>query len=184
MIASAGALGFHIYKIQEVWEGQSELQYENDALKTLPWGLWFFCSALPPKSPKGMGLAGVHNPDTLSHLTGVTFCPWRGKEGQKKVSIVNQLQTTHYKLGLVCKTCFCCPSVTSEAIWHHSQKKLQTAQRRRWGPWQYVLIHLNIPWQQQTTQRRRQGPWWYVLLSLFVCVSVFIFTIVCNKEAT
>ena len=38
-IASAGLLGFQIYEIQEVWEGQSELQYANDVLRALPKGL-------------------------------------------------------------------------------------------------------------------------------------------------
>ena len=33
MITSAGLLSSQIYEIQEVWEGQSELQYTNNVLR-------------------------------------------------------------------------------------------------------------------------------------------------------
>ena len=52
MITSASLLGSQIYEIQEVWGGQSELQYANDALKTLPKGLQFFCPYHPQNCPK------------------------------------------------------------------------------------------------------------------------------------
>ena len=128
MITSAGLLGSQIYDIQESWEGQNKLQYTNDALRALPKGLQFFCAISPPELPKARGIAGIHNPDALHHFNGMTFCPWCGKEGQNKGTIVNHLWMTHYKLGLVCGTCFHCPSVTSEAIWCHSQKSCQHPQ--------------------------------------------------------
>ena len=128
IIASTSLLGSQIYKIQEVWEGQNKLPYANDVLRALPKGLQFFCTASPSELPKVMGLAGVHNPDALHHFSGLTFCPWCGKEGQNKGTIVNHLWTTHYKLGLVCGTCFHCPSVTSEAIWCHGWKSCQYPQ--------------------------------------------------------
>ena len=39
MTTSAGLLGSQIYKIQEFWEGWSELQYINNALRALLKGL-------------------------------------------------------------------------------------------------------------------------------------------------
>ena len=116
MITSAGLLGSQIYEIQEVWGGQSKLQYANDMLNTLPKGLQFFCPISSSELPKVMGLAGIHNPDALLCFTSMTFCPWCRKEGQNEGTIVNHLWMTHYKLGLVCETCFHCPSVTSKAI--------------------------------------------------------------------
>ena len=72
-----------------------------------------------------MGLTGIHHPDALHHFSGVTHCPWCGKEGKIEGTVVNHLQMIHYKLGLVCKKCFHCPSVTSKAIWHHGWKSCQ-----------------------------------------------------------
>ena len=88
-------------------------------------GLKFFHHVSPSESPKVMGLTNIHHPDALCHSNGVTHCPWCGKEGQNEGMIINHLQTMHYKLGLVCEKCFCCPLVTSEAIWHHGQKSHQ-----------------------------------------------------------
>ena len=122
MITPASLLGSQIYEIQEAWGGQSELQYADDTLKTLPKGLQFFHPVSPLELPKVMGLAGIHNPDALCHFSGMTFCPWCRKEGQNEGTIVNHLWATHYKLGLVCGTCFCCPPVTFEAIWCHGRK--------------------------------------------------------------
>ena len=128
MITSASLLGSKIYEIQESWEGQSELWYANDTLRALPKGLQIFHAISPSGLPKVMGLAGIHNPDALCHFSGMTFCPWCGKEGQNEGTIVNHLQMTHYKLGLVCGTCFHCPSVTSKAIWHQIWKSFQHPQ--------------------------------------------------------
>ena len=72
-----------------------------------------------------MGLTSVLHPDALHHFNGVTHCLWCGKEGQNKGMVVNHLQMVHYKLGLVCKKCFCCPSITSKAIQCHGQKSCQ-----------------------------------------------------------
>ena len=128
MITSAGLLGSQIYKIQEFWEGQSELQYTNDVLRALPKGLQFFCPISPSESPKVMGLACIHNPDMLCHFNGLTFCPWCRKEEQNEGTIVNHLWMIHYKLGLVCGTCFHRPSVTSKAILPHGKKSCQQPQ--------------------------------------------------------
>ena len=125
MIESAGLLGSEIYEIQDTWTGRHELEYANYALNSLPKGLKFFCPVSPSESLKVMGLTNIHHLDALCHFNGVTHCPWYEKEGQNEGTIINHLQTIHYKLGLVCEKCFCCSSVTSEAIWCHGQESCQ-----------------------------------------------------------
>ena len=125
MIKSAGLLSSEIYEIQETWTGQSKLQHPNYTLWTLPKGLKFLCQVSPSESLKVMGLTAIHHPNTLHHFNRVAHCLWCGKELQYEGTIINHLWMVHYKLGLVCKKCFCCPSITSEAIWHHSWKSCQ-----------------------------------------------------------
>ena len=125
MIETAGLLGSAIYKIKEAWAGQDELQQANYALRTLPKGIKFFRVVSPSKSPKVMGLIGIHHLDALCCFNGLTHCPWCRKEGQNKGTIVNHLQTMHYKLGLMCEKCFGCLSITSEAIYTHCWKNCQ-----------------------------------------------------------
>ena len=60
-IAYANLLGSQIYEIHEVRMGLEDLQYANNALKTLPKGLWFFQPVPHMESPKVMGLTGVQN---------------------------------------------------------------------------------------------------------------------------
>ena len=109
MIESAGLLSSEIYEIKEIWTGQSELQYTNYALRTLPKGLQFFCPVSPLESPKVMGLTGIHHPNAFCHFNGVTHCLWCGKEGQNEGTVINHLHMTYYKLGLVCKNASAVP---------------------------------------------------------------------------
>ena len=125
MIKSAGLLSSKIYEIKETWTGQRELQYTNYALRTLPKGLKFFHPVSPSESPKVMDLTSIHHPDALHHFNGVTHCPWCGKEGQNKGTVINHLLMMHYTLGLVCEKCFHCPLVTSKAIKCHGHKSCQ-----------------------------------------------------------
>ena len=127
MIKTAGLLGSVIYEIKEEWIEQDKLQQAKDVLRTLAKGLKIFGVVSPSKSPKVMGLMGIHDLDTLCHFNRLTHCPWCGKEGQNKGAIVNHLQTVHYKLGLICEKCFSCPSIMLEAICHHGQKDCQTS---------------------------------------------------------
>ena len=69
-----------------------------------------------------MGLVGIHDPDALHCFSGVTHCPWCGKEGPNKGTVVNHLQTVHYRLGLVCNKCHDCLLTTSDTLHHHSQQ--------------------------------------------------------------
>ena len=119
---SAGLLGEAICKIQLSWTRPEELKQANYALQSLPKGLRFLRAVPTLESPKVMGLMGIHNPDALWHYAGYTYCPWCGKEGQNKGTVVNHLRTTHYRLGLVCDQCFGCPSVMSDSLcWHWHQ---------------------------------------------------------------
>ena len=119
MIETTGLLGSAIYKIKEEWTGRDKLQLANYMLGTLPKGLKIFRVVSLSESPKVMGLTGIHNLDALCHFNGLTHCPWCGKEGQNEGTIVNHLQTVHYKLGLICEKCFSCLPITSEAICYH-----------------------------------------------------------------
>ena len=127
MIEAAGLLASTIYKIRAVWTGWDELWQGNYALRTLPKGLKFFSTVSLSKSPKVMGLMGIHHLDMLCCFNGITHCPWCGKEGQNEGTIIKHLQRVHYKLGLMCEKCFGCPSIMSEAIHCHGQKKCQTS---------------------------------------------------------
>ena len=119
MVTCANLLDSEIYENEEVWTGWRDLWYANDALKSSPKGLWFFWPMSPLESPKVMGLEGIHHLEALCCHIGLSYCPWCGKEGQNEGTIVNHLQTMHYKLGLICRRCLCCPAITSEAIQHH-----------------------------------------------------------------
>ena len=66
-----------------------------------------------------MGLKGIHDSKALWHFAGFTYCPWCGKDGQNKGTIINHLRTVHYKLGLVCDLCFGCPTMTVDTLCQH-----------------------------------------------------------------
>ena len=115
----AGLLGMSIHEIQISWSGPAHLRHANFVLQSLPKGLKFLRAVSTKESPKAMGLEGIHDPDALWHFTGYTYCPWCRKDGQNKGTIVNHLRTVHYKLGLVCDQCYCCPTVTSDTLCQH-----------------------------------------------------------------
>ena len=117
----AGLLGTSIFEIQSPWTWPKELKQANYILLSLPKGLKFLQVVLPSKSPKVMGLMGIHDPDALHQFSGVTYCPWCRKEGQNEGTVVNHLQTTHYRLGLVCGRCYGCPSSMSNTLHCHGQ---------------------------------------------------------------
>ena len=108
MATSTKLLVTSIHEIQSSWKGPVELKQANYALQSLPKGLKFLWAVPPSESPKVMGLVRIHNPDTLWHFSGITHCPWCGKEGQNEGTTVNHLWTVHYRLGLVCNRCHDC----------------------------------------------------------------------------
>ena len=112
-------LGESIYEIQLSWNGPDELKHANYVLQSLPKGLKFLRVVSTKESPKIMGLKEIHDFDALWHFASYTYCPWCGKDGQNKGTIINHLRTVHYKLGLVCDQCFCCHTVTSDTLCQH-----------------------------------------------------------------
>ena len=125
MAKSAELLGTSIYEIQAVWTELDELRQANYALRSLLKGLKFLHMVPPSKSPKVMGLLGIHNPDALHCFNGMIHCPWCGKEGQNKRTVVNHLQTVHYRLGLVFNKSNDWPSTSSDTLCHHGQQDCQ-----------------------------------------------------------
>ena len=73
LAASTDLLGTSIYEIQSSWTGPDELRQANYALWSLPKGLKFLW-VVPLKSPRVMGLLGIHDPDALHHFASVTYC--------------------------------------------------------------------------------------------------------------
>ena len=120
-----GLLGEAIYEIQLSWTRPEELKQANYALWSLPKGLRFLRVVPTLESPKVMGLMGIHDPNALQCYAGYTYCPWCGKEGQSKGTVVNHLRTTHYRLGLVCDQCFGCSSVMSDSLCQHGHQDCQ-----------------------------------------------------------
>ena len=125
MAETAKLLDMAIYDIKEVWKGPDELQQANYTLRTLPKGLKFLRAVSPSESPKVMGLTGIHDPDALHHFNGMTHFPWCRKEGQNEGTIINHLQTVHYRLGLVCQKCYRYPCTSSDTLCCHSQQNCQ-----------------------------------------------------------
>ena len=115
----AGLLGESIFEIQQSWKGPEHLKQANYVFQTQPKGLKFLRAVSTRESPKEMGLKGIHNPEALWHFSGFTYCPWHGKRGQNKGTIVNHLRTAHYKLGLICDKCFGCPTTMSDTLHRH-----------------------------------------------------------------
>ena len=121
LATSAGLLGTSIYETQPPCTGPEELKQANHILLSLPKGLKFLWAVPSSESSKVIGLMGIHDPDVLCYFGSVTYCPWCGKEGQNEGTVVNHLQTTHYRLGLVCNRCYGCPSTMSDTLHHHGQ---------------------------------------------------------------
>ena len=118
-----------------------------------------------------MGLTGIHHPDALCHFNRVTHCPWCGKEGQNEGTVINHLLTVHYRLGLMCKKCFGCPSTSSETICHTRPEGLPTFRGGR--PQQVILFGITTSrrcirsispkWKPEW---RIQGRFWHPLAAL------------------
>ena len=67
-----------------------------------------------------MGLKGIYSSEALWQWSGLTFCPWCGKEGQNEGMVLNHLQTTHYHLGLICACYLDYFTTSAEAMCHHA----------------------------------------------------------------
>ena len=126
MIMAGELFASPFYEIRETWMGPDELCQVNFMLRALPKGLKFLAAVPPLESSKVMGLMDIHDPNTLCHFYGVTHCPWCSKVGQNESKVVNHLWTIHYRLGLVCKKCYGCPTTLSEDIHCHRWKGVST----------------------------------------------------------
>ena len=98
----AGLLDDSIFEIQWSWKGPEHLQQANYIFQSQSKGLRFLRVVSAKESPKEMGLKGIHDPEALQCFSGFMYCPWCGKSGQNKGTIVNHLRTMHYKFGLIC----------------------------------------------------------------------------------
>ena len=117
-------------------------------IRSSPKGLWFFCLVSPLESPKVMGLKGIHHPNALHCFTGLVFFPWCGKEEQNDGTVVNHLWTMHYRFGLICSGCLCCPLTTSEAMQVMAEAAGSLGkwcQRGRWGARWCIYVRLICP---------------------------------------
>ena len=68
-----------------------------------------------------MGLEGIHSPEALQWLSGLTFYLWCGKEGQNEGMVLNHLWTMHYHLGLICACCLDYFMMSADTMWQHTQ---------------------------------------------------------------
>ena len=105
LTTSAGLLDSDVHDVQDMWTGQKYLWATHWVAKTSPKDIQFFQVVPPTKSPKIMGLKGIHYPEALKWQAGLSFCLWCGKEGQNEGTVVIHLRTSHYCLGLVCSWC-------------------------------------------------------------------------------
>ena len=125
MAETAELLGSGINEIKKAWAGPDELQLANYMLRTLPKGLKFLRVVPLSESPNIMDLIGIHDLDALCDFSEVTHCPWCGKEGLNEGTVINHLWMVHYRLSLMCKKCFSCPSTSLETLCCHGQKDCQ-----------------------------------------------------------
>ena len=116
---STNLLGTKIHEVQEDWSGQQELRATNKAAKASQRDIYFFRVVAPTESPKIMGLKGIHSPEALQRWSGLSFCPWCGKEGQNEGTVVNHLWMMHYHMGLMCTHCVDYFMTSTDAMcWH------------------------------------------------------------------
>ena len=80
LVTSTNLLVTKIHEVQGHWSGWQELRATNKAAKASQrdihcWKLWGWRGCIPPEALYGW--------------SGLSFCPWCGKEGQKKGTVVN-----------------------------------------------------------------------------------------------
>ena len=121
LAASANLLGTSIHEIKASWMGPEELKQVNYALRSLPKGLKFLCMVSLQNLLRLWNWQGYMTWMPFAAFGGIPYCPWYRKVGQNKGTVVNHLQTVHYRLSLVCSRCHDCPSTTSDTLHCHSQ---------------------------------------------------------------
>ena len=110
LAVSANLLGTSIHKIPSVIDWTWRTETSKLCFTLLTQRSKVSSHGTPFRISQSYGLTGIHNPDALFHFGGITYCPWCRKEGQNKSTMVNYLQTVHYRLGLVWNRCYvACP---------------------------------------------------------------------------
>ena len=133
MATSTSLLDFDVHEVQDEWTGQRELQAAHQAAKSSPKDIHFFWLVPLTKSPKIMGLKGIHSPMALKWQTGLSFCPQCRKEGQNEGTVVNHLHTVHYCLGLICALCQDIFATSADTIkWYVSSCVSLTMKDKDW----------------------------------------------------
>ena len=82
MAEMAGLMDSKIYVVQDQWWGKKELCTTNYMARGSARDLHYFWVVSPLKSPKIMGLKGIHSPEVLKHQAGLLFCSWCGSSGK------------------------------------------------------------------------------------------------------
>ena len=121
MVDAVSLLSTEIHQFQDLWPGKKELCAANHAAVSSGKDIHYFWVVSPTKSPKIMGLKGIHLPEALKGQGGLSCCPWCGKEGKNEGTIVNHHHTGHYLLGLVCERCLWYFITSSDMMQHHAQ---------------------------------------------------------------
>ena len=114
-------LNTKVHQVWDPWPGKKELCAANHAAIGSAKEICYFWVVSSTESPKIMGLKGIHFSEALKHQGGLLFCPWCGKEGQNKGTMVNHLCTGHYCLGLICKRCVLFFTTNSKVMQCHVQ---------------------------------------------------------------
>ena len=141
MATSDNFMGSEVHEVWEVWTGQKDLRAAYCMAKTSPKDIHFFRGELCTKSPKNMGLRGIHSPEALQQWGGLSFCLWCRK-GQNKSTLVNHLQTSHYHLGLICSHCVEYFTMNTDAMhWHSQLCKLAPASISNNDDWEEESVY-------------------------------------------
>ena len=117
----AGLLGTKVYSVHDQWVGRKECCSTYPIVRGSAKDLHFFRTVVPLEFHKIRGLWGIHSPEALKWQTGLSFCPWCGKEGQNKGTMVNHLCTGHYHHLLVCHRFLSYFKTMSDKMQHHAQ---------------------------------------------------------------
>ena len=127
MATSTYILGNKIHGVQKSFGSRKDLQATNQAARSSSKDIYFLRVVAPTESPKIRGLKGIHSLEALQWQSGLTFCPWCGKEDENEGTVVNHLWTKHYHLGLICAHCLDYFTTSADAMHQHTQLCKSTA---------------------------------------------------------
>ena len=153
MATSAGLVDSEVHKVQEVWTGQKDLWVAHFMAKGSPKGHPVFLGGASHWIAQDHGTKGDLFPQKLS----VSKQHWSSVCGaEKKGTIINHLQTSHYHLGLVCSECLRYFTTSADTMHCHSQLSKwtlagidddndQEEESQLWQWWGWLHIYLGLP---------------------------------------